>query len=67
MHPGDRVLDCTLGLGGHSNALLTAGARVVGVDRDPQARALAAERLAAHGDRIETIAGTYGAAAEAPR
>jgi 16S rRNA (cytosine1402-N4)-methyltransferase len=41
-----RVLDCTLGGGGHSAALLDAGASVVGVDRDPQAVAEARARLA---------------------
>ena len=64
VRPGDRVLDCTLGLGGHSEALLQAGARVMGVDRDPQARSLASERLAQFGDTFELTAGTYGAAAE---
>src|SRR5262249_62218442 len=40
------VLDGTLGGGGHSLALLTAGVkRVVGVDRDPQALAAAEEIL----------------------
>lgn len=41
------VLDCTLGGGGHSAALLDAGAEVVGVDRDPEALAAARARLAA--------------------
>ncbi len=40
------VLDCTLGGGGHSAALLERGMRVTGVDRDPRALAAARERLA---------------------
>src|SRR5579872_3303634 len=44
-HAG-RVLDCTLGGGGHSLALLEAGVgQVVGVDRDPDALAAASQRL----------------------
>jgi len=39
------VLDCTLGGGGHSAALLDRGLRVTGVDRDPRALAAARERL----------------------
>lgn len=40
------VLDCTLGGGGHSAALLEHGARVTGIDRDPRALATARARLA---------------------
>lgn len=43
-----RVLDGTLGGGGHSAALLEAGASVVGLDRDPAAIAAARARLADH-------------------
>lgn len=57
--PGERFLDCTLGLGGHSEALLNAGAEVVGVDRDGQARALASARLAGFGGRFVAVAGTF--------
>lgn len=39
------VLDCTLGGGGHALALLEQGATVTGVDRDPDALAIAAARL----------------------
>ncbi len=40
------VLDCTLGGGGHTAALLERGSRVTGIDRDPRALASARERLA---------------------
>jgi 16S rRNA (cytosine1402-N4)-methyltransferase len=41
-----RVLDCTLGGGGHSLALLDRGAEVEAIDRDPEAIAAARLRLA---------------------
>ena len=42
--PG-RAVDATLGDGGHAEALLAAGARVLGIDRDPDAIATARRRL----------------------
>lgn len=39
------ILDCTLGGGGHTAALLESGMRVTGIDRDPRALAAARERL----------------------
>jgi 16S rRNA (cytosine1402-N4)-methyltransferase len=55
------MIDCTLGLGGHSEAVLSRipQARVVGVDRDPQALALAGERLAPYGDRFTGVHAVY--------
>lgn len=49
-------VDGTLGLGGHTAALLEAGAgHVVGIDRDASALALARERLAGFGDRVTFV------------
>ncbi|UED83686.1 16S rRNA (cytosine(1402)-N(4))-methyltransferase RsmH [Streptomyces profundus] len=59
--PGAVVVDCTLGLGGHSEALLDGfpSARLIGLDRDPQALRLAGERLARFGDRATLVPAVY--------
>ena len=57
---GGLFLDCTVGLGGHSRALLEAGAdRVLGFDRDTSALALAAQALSTFGDRVELVHADY--------
>ncbi len=57
---GGLFVDATVGLGGHTAALLDGGAaRVLGLDRDPQALALAAERLAGFGDRVRLVHADY--------
>lgn len=50
---GGTFVDCTVGLGGHAAALLgsSPAVDVIGLDRDPEALALAAERLADFGAR----------------
>jgi len=55
------LVDCTLGLGGHAEALLRAcpDAHLVGVDRDPRALALAGERLAPFAERITLVEAVY--------
>ena len=59
---GGLFVDCTVGLGGHSRALLEAGAtRVIGLDRDPDALARARETLAPWGDRVELVHADYRA------
>ena len=55
------LVDCTLGLGGHSEALLTRypNARLLGLDRDPEALARSRERLAPFGERFEAVHAVY--------
>jgi 16S rRNA (cytosine1402-N4)-methyltransferase len=55
------VLDCTLGLGGHSQALLKANPnlRVIGIDRDPRAIELASQRLGVFGSRFSAHLAVY--------
>ena len=50
-------MDCTVGLGGHAEAILGASpeVRVLGVDRDPQALAMARERLEPFGSRVRLV------------
>lgn len=54
---GGLFIDCTLGLGGHSEAILEAAetARVIGIDRDREAIAFAVERLARFGSRFRAV------------
>ncbi len=57
---GGTYLDCTLGLGGHTRALLEQGAeRVIGIDRDPQALALAGRALESFGARVRLVHADY--------
>jgi 16S rRNA (cytosine1402-N4)-methyltransferase len=58
---GGLFVDCTVGLGGHSEAILesTNETRVVGIDRDQSALDLASERLAAFGDRFRAVHADY--------
>jgi hypothetical protein len=55
-----RVVDATLGDGGHAAALLEAGAEVLGIDRDPEAIAISRRRLGE--DRIHYVQGPYSSA-----
>jgi 16S rRNA (cytosine1402-N4)-methyltransferase len=57
---GGLFVDCTAGLGGHSRALLEAGAtRLIGLDRDLDALARARDRLAPWRDRVELVHADY--------
>lgn len=59
--PGAVLVDGTLGMGGHCEALLLAcpSARVIGIDRDREALALAGKRLAPFGDRVCLVHAVY--------
>jgi 16S rRNA (cytosine1402-N4)-methyltransferase len=59
--PSAVVVDATLGMAGHAEALLKGHpeARLVGIDRDSAALALAAERLAPFKDRITLVHAVY--------
>jgi 16S rRNA (cytosine1402-N4)-methyltransferase len=57
------VVDMTLGAGGHAEALLSNGVqRVIGIDRDPEALAIASARLASFGDRLQVVRSTFAEA-----
>lgn len=58
----EQVLDCTLGGGGHSEALLSAGASVTAIDRDETAIDEARKRLAAFeaSGRFRALRGNFG-------
>ena len=57
--PGRIIVDGTLGGGGHSAALLAAGARVIGVDQDPEALAFAEARLGEGGENFRAVRGNF--------
>ena len=55
------VVDATLGLGGHAEALLSRhpALRLVGLDRDPQALQLSGDRLSPYEERITLVHAVY--------
>ncbi|KQY59021.1 ribosomal RNA small subunit methyltransferase H [Aeromicrobium sp. Root495] len=55
------VVDATLGLGGHTEAMLHRfpALHVIGIDRDPHALELSRTRLAAFGDRVTFVHAVY--------
>ena len=64
---GRTVLDCTLGWGGHAEALARRGARVVGLDRDGEELSRTLARLEAAGLRVEARHADYSRAPEVLR
>ncbi|HEY7137175.1 MAG TPA: 16S rRNA (cytosine(1402)-N(4))-methyltransferase RsmH [Acidimicrobiia bacterium] len=59
--PPGLVVDATVGGGGHARAVLEARPDVwlLGIDRDPAARAASSERLAPFGSRVRIVAGGF--------
>ena len=57
---GGVFVDCTVGYGGHTRAMLHAGAsRVIGLDRDPDALRQAGAALASEESRVELVHSDY--------
>jgi 16S rRNA (cytosine1402-N4)-methyltransferase len=57
---GGVFVDCTVGLGGHARMLLEGGAeRLIAIDRDTDALAMAREALAGFGDRVTFVHADY--------
>lgn len=56
------VVDCTLGFGGHTQALLEQNPNicVIGIDKDQQARDFAIDRLKNFGERFQCVGGSFG-------
>lgn len=60
--PGGAYIDCTVGGGGHAEAILEAAgpsSRLVGIDRDAAALPVARDRLRRFGDRVRLIRGDF--------
>jgi 16S rRNA (cytosine1402-N4)-methyltransferase len=67
---GASYIDCTVGAGGHAEGLLEAAgprARLLGLDADPDALAIARERLARFGGRVRLINTNFRTLAETAR
>jgi 16S rRNA (cytosine1402-N4)-methyltransferase len=68
LEPGARVIDGTLGAGGHAEAILAATAltgQLLGIDRDSTALEIAQTRLAQYAKRLHTWHGSYAEMAQA--
>lgn len=62
LRPDAVIIDATVGLGGHADALLSSsspGGRLLGVDRDPAAIEIASGRLAKYGSRVSLVEGNF--------
>ena len=57
--PGETWVDCTLGFAGHAHRLLDAGAKLVGIDQDRDARDYSRRRLASFAGRFHILSGNF--------
>lgn len=57
--PGKLIVDATVGTGGHAEALLAQGAKVIGIDQDPESLALARDRLKDFGEKFQPVRGNF--------
>lgn len=58
VRPGGRFVDCTVGTGGHAEAILqrcSPGGRLLGIDADPKALELAGTRLARYAQSVTLV------------
>lgn len=67
VQPGKRYIDATLGTGGHTEAMLQAGAGVLALDADPEAVTVARERLRGHAERLALVQANFNDLAEVAR
>ena len=59
--PNETYVDCTLGAGGHTKAILDrSNCRVIGIDRDPLAFSLNKKEYKSYGNRLTLIKGRFG-------
>jgi 16S rRNA (cytosine1402-N4)-methyltransferase len=68
--PGQRLIDGTVGAGGHTEAILKAVAphgQVLALDADPSALEIARQRLAAYGDRVRFVNANFAQLAAVAR
>ena len=63
---GGMYVDCTLGLGGHAEAILSASdaTRVMGIDQDDEALMLARTRLERFGERVRLVKSNFSEISE---
>jgi len=56
LNTSSHVIDCTLGTGGHTEAIINAGGTVLGIEADPKMFDIAKERL---GNRAKLVLGNF--------